>query len=259
MPAATPPEITTRLLNASDGTPLAVHEAGTGRPILLLHGFFSNARTNWVRYGHAGRLVAAGFRVLMPDLRGHGDSGKPHDAAAYPPDALRADGLALIEQLELTDYDLAGYSLGARTAARMLIAGARPRRAVLAGMGLEGMLDTAGRGDFFRDVLSNIGTFERGSAQWMSEAFLKTTGGDPAALIHVLDTFVDSSRAELQQIAMPTLVIAGVDDQDNGSARDLADLLPRGRYQEIPGNHMSAVARAELGEALVSFFSAPEQ
>lgn len=234
---------------------LAVHEAGAGRPVLLLHGLFSNARTNWIRYGHARKLVDQGCRVVMPDLRAHGDSGKPHDAAAYPPDVLKEDGLAVIDQLGLTDYDLVGYSLGARTAARMIIAGATPRRTVLAGMGLQGMLDTGGRGDFFREVLTGLGSFSHGTPQWMAEAFLKTTGGDPAALIHILDTFVDSTPEELKRIAMPTRVIAGVDDQDNGSAQDLAALLPDARYVEIPGNHMSAVARPELGDAITDFLA----
>lgn len=255
MPAPSPLDFNTRHLQAADGTLLAVHEAGAGRPVLLIHGLFSNARTNWIRYGHARKLVDRGLRVLMADLRAHGDSGKPHDPAAYPPDVLRDDGLALIAQLGLDDYDLAGYSLGARTAARMIIGGAAPRRTVLAGMGLEGMVDTGGRGHFFREVLTGLGSFSHGTPQWMAEAFLKTTGGDPAALIHILDTFVDSSPEALQRIAMPTRVIAGIDDHDNGSAAALAECLPDARFIEIPGNHMSAVARPELGDAIADFFA----
>lgn len=256
MPAAPPAlDLTTHTVTASDGTRLAVHEAGEGRPVLLIHGYFSNARTNWVRYGHAGKLVDRGFRVLMPDLRAHGDSGKPHDATAYPPDVLRDDAQAVIRQLGLVDYDLVGYSLGARTSARMVIGGARPRRLVLAGMGLEGLLDTGGRGAFFQEVLTGLGSFQRGTPQWMAEAFLKTTGGDPAALIRILDTFVDSTLEELQRVTMPTLVIAGVDDHDNGSAEAVAEALSDGRYLAIPGNHMSAVARPELGDAIAGFLA----
>jgi len=255
MPPPAPLDFTTRHFQAADGTPLAVHEAGTGRPVLLIHGLFSNARTNWIRYGHARKLVDRGRRVLMADLRAHGDSGKPHDAAAYPPDVLKDDGLTLVDQLGLTDYDLVGYSLGARTSARMIIAGATPRRTVLAGMGLQGMLETGGRGSFFREVLTGLGSFSHGSPQWMAEAFLKTTGGDPVALVHILDTFVDSSREALQRIAMPTRIIAGVDDHDNGSAADLAALLPDAAYIEIPGNHMSSVARPELGDAIAGFLA----
>ena len=85
-----------------DGVEIAWQELGEGRPLVLIHGLFSNAWTNWIRYGHAARIAAAGYRVIMPDLRGHGDSAKPHDAAAYPSDVLADDGFALIEQLGLT-------------------------------------------------------------------------------------------------------------------------------------------------------------
>ena len=102
----------------SDGTRLAVHEVGEGRPLLLLHGFFSDAATNWTRYGHAALLAEAGYRVIMPDLRAHGESDKPHDPALYPKDILADDALAIVAHLGLIDYDLGGYSLGARTVAR---------------------------------------------------------------------------------------------------------------------------------------------
>src|SRR3546814_20434743 len=73
----------------------------------------------------------------MPDLRAHGESARPHDHSAYPGDVLAGDGFALIRHLGLEhgDYDLGGYSLGARTVVRLLVRGARPRRAVLAGLG----------------------------------------------------------------------------------------------------------------------------
>jgi pimeloyl-ACP methyl ester carboxylesterase len=236
-----------------DGAKLAYHELGEGRDLVLIHGFFSTALVNWVRYGHAAKIAARGFRVIMPDLRGHGDSARPHQPAAYPPDVLADDGFALIEQLGLTDYDLGGYSLGGRTTLRMLARGANPRRAIVAGMGLEGMLHTSGRGDYFRRVLSNPGGFARGSAEWMAEAFLKTVGGDPVALLNVLGTFVDTPREALARIETPTLVLVGADDDDNGSAEALAAALPAGRYAVVPGNHMSAVTRPELSSAMVEF------
>jgi pimeloyl-ACP methyl ester carboxylesterase len=239
-----------------DGADLVYRELGEGRPLVLIHGYFSNATINWLRYGHAAKIAAAGYRVIMPDLRGHGDSAKPHDPAAYPPDALADDGFALIEQLGFTDYDLGGYSLGGRTTMRMLARGASPRRAIVSGMGLEGILHTQGRGGFFRNVLTNPGSFARGSSEWMTEAFLKTSGGDPAALLLVLDTFVDTPPAALEEIAMPVLVLTGVDDADNGSARALAEALPHGEYRGVPGNHMSAVTRPELGTAIADFLAA---
>jgi pimeloyl-ACP methyl ester carboxylesterase len=226
---------------------------GEGRPFVLIHGYFSNAFTNWIRYGHAARLAEAGFRVIMPDLRAHGESAKPHDPAAYPPDILAEDGFALVEHLALTDYDLGGYSLGGRTAMRMLVKGARPSRAILAGMGLEGILHATGRGGFFRNVLTNLGSFPRGTSEWMTEAFLKTTGGDPVALLHILETFVDTPIEALGAIDVPALVVTGAEDDDNGSGRALAEAIPGARFVEIPGNHMSAVTKPELGQAMAEF------
>ena len=118
-----------------DGSKIAYRELGEGRPVVLLHGYFSDALTNWVRFGHAAAIAARGLRVIMPDLRAHGSSAKPHDVASYPPDVLADDGMALIDHLELDDYDLGGYSLGARTVVRMLVRGATPRRCVIAGLG----------------------------------------------------------------------------------------------------------------------------
>jgi pimeloyl-ACP methyl ester carboxylesterase len=189
----------------------------------------------------------------MPDLRGHGDSARSHDPAAYPPDVLADDGLALIGQLGLTDYDLGGYSLGARTVVRMLVRGATPGRAIVAGMGLEGIVHTGRSSAFFRRVLISPGTFGRGTPEWRAEAFLKTAGGDPVALLHVLDTSVDTPREALGLITVPTLVLVGAEDDDNGSARELAAALPDDRFVEVPGNHMSAVARPELGAAMTDF------
>ena len=73
----------------------------------------------------------------------------------------------------------------------------------------------------------------------------------------MLDTFADTPRTALDDIAMPVLVLTGDADSDNGSAQALAKALPRGRYRAVPGNHMSAVARPELGIAIAEFLVAP--
>jgi pimeloyl-ACP methyl ester carboxylesterase len=248
-------EPATHRFTASDGVELAWHELGQGRAVVLLHGLFSSADMNWLRFGHAAEIAARGLRVIMPDLRAHGESAAPHDEGSYPPDILARDALELIAHLDLQDYDLGGYSLGARTSARMVITGARPRRLVIAGMGLRGMLETGRRSAHFRKVLTGMGTHARGSNEWMAEAFLKTTGGDPKALLPLLGSFVDSSEAELRAIAIPTLVLSGAEDQDNGPAEELAKLLPDARFVEVPGNHMNAVTKPELGRAIADFLS----
>lgn len=253
--ASSPTDFPVTYFKSHDELDLAYREMGEGRAVVLIHGLFSNGWVNWIRYGHAQLLAEAGFRVIMPDLRGHGMSAAPHDAAYYPPDVLAEDGETLIRHLGLTDYDLGGYSLGGRTTMRLLARGAKPRRAIVAGMGLDGIVNTAGRGTHFRRVLTNLGQFERGSPEWMAEAFLKTVHGDPVALLNVLETFVDTPREIVETIAMPVLVVAGVDDDDNGSAEALARLLPQGELGVVPGNHMSAVTRPELGSTIADFLS----
>jgi pimeloyl-ACP methyl ester carboxylesterase len=242
---------TGRLLT-TDGTPIIWREVGEGRPLILIHGYFSEAETNWIKYGHAALLAEAGFRVIMPDLRAHGNSGKPHEPSFYPKDILADDQFELIAHLGLTDFDLGGYSLGGRTVARMLARGAKPGGAVISGMGLQGLTNTESRGDYFRHVLTNLGQHERGSPAFMAEAFLKTTGGDPVALLRVLDTFVDTPAEVLSGINIPVSVICGEDDNDNGSAAALAEILPRGTLSIVPGNHMSAVVKPELGQAMLN-------
>lgn len=242
--------------HAPDGAALVWREMGEGRAVVLLHGFFSDAQTNWIKYGHAAAIAAKGFRVIMPDLRAHGDSAKPHDPAAYPPDVLAHDALALIAHLGLRDYDLGGYSLGGRTTARMLALGATPRRVLISGMGYEGLTSTGKRGDFFRNILTNPGSFERGTPEWLAEAFLKTSGGDAKALVNILDTFVNMTDADLARIGQPVLVLCGADDFDNGSAAALAQALPRATHVTVPGNHMSAVVKPELGAAIAQFLAA---
>ena len=244
---------TTHYFTAPDGVRLAWHELGAGRPIVLIHGLFSNADMNWIRFGHAAKLAAKGWRVIMPDLRAHGGSEGPHDPALYPKDVLANDGFALIEHLGLSDYDLGGYSLGGRTTARMLIRGAKPKRAVIAGMGLQGLVGTSGRAGHFRRILTNLGSFERGTPEWNAEAFLKTTKSDPKALLNILDTFTDTPLDAIKAIDVPTLVLCGEEDRDNGSAHKLAEVLPRGELVEVPGGHMSAVVKPELGDALAAW------
>jgi pimeloyl-ACP methyl ester carboxylesterase len=241
---------------APDGIRLAWREMGQGRPIILIHGFMSDAETNWMRYAPtAATVAAAGYRVIMPDLRAHGDSERSHDPVAYPPDILADDQFALIDHLGLTDFDLGGYSLGGWTTAQMLARGCNPGRAIIAGMGLEGLIGRDDRATHFRHILTNLGSHPKGSPAWMAEAFLKTSGGDPVALTLLLDSFTNTPRDALAAIQIPVAVICGVDDQDNGSAKALTAILPDAVYYEIPGNHMSAVTKPELGAAMAAFLA----
>jgi pimeloyl-ACP methyl ester carboxylesterase len=247
--------ISTERVASFDGTELAVHRLGEGRPVLLLHGLFSSAAKNWIEFGHAQRLADAGFEAIMPDLRAHGASDAPHDPAAYPKGVLVKDAAFLVEALGFTDYDLVGFSLGARTAAEAVIQGLAPRRLVLAGMGLEGLTGWQHRSAFFVDAIDRFDSVRHGDPAFLAVSFMKTMKVDREAARLLLGAVDDGEPADLAKIAMPTAVIAGDKDSDNGSPQALADALPDGRYIEVPGTHMSSVAQPQLGEAIVSFLS----
>ena len=115
-------DVTTEFFSGFGDARLALHRMGAGRPVVLLHGLFSSAEVNWIKFGTAAQLAALGFECLMPDLRVHGQSEAPHDPRAYPKDVLVRDAEALITYLGLADFDLVGFSLGSRTAARAVLA-----------------------------------------------------------------------------------------------------------------------------------------
>lgn len=237
-----------------DGAVLSYRSQGEGRPVVMLHGFLANSRFNWIDPGIAGAIANAGFRAIMLDHRGHGRSAAPEDASAYPPDVLAQDALAFLAHLELADYDLVGYSLGARTAVRMLVLGARPRRCVLGGMGDSGVLGSSARVAFFEDA---IGKGEAGAypqAAKVIQAMIERARLDPAVMLHVLRSQIQTPAEDLRAIDTPILVVSGDRDNDNGSAEGLAKLLPNAQSKRISGDHLSAV-NAELAAAIIDYLS----
>ena len=104
---------------------------------------------------------------------------------------LTDDGFALVEDLGLDDYDLGGYSLGARIVVRMLVRGATPGRAVVGGQGLHEVLGIGGgAGSFLRRAFAGPDTFHPGSPEDQAARRLRSSGEDPVALLHVFDSVV---------------------------------------------------------------------
>jgi pimeloyl-ACP methyl ester carboxylesterase len=242
-----------------DGARLAIHTEGEGRPVILLHGLFSSAQMNWIKWGHGARLAAAGFRAIMLDFRVHGDSDAPQDAAAYPPGVLVRDVAALAEHLGLEPggFDLVGFSLGARTAIHTVAHGIlEPRRLAICGMGVAGLAEWERRAGHFKRVIDEFDTIKPGDPAYAARTFLKSQGVDRVAARLLLDAMDDFDVARLSGITMPTAVICGDEDQDNGSAEDLAALLPDARYIAVPGTHMNSVTKPELGIAIADFLAA---
>ena len=249
-------ELTTTSVESFDGTRMAVHRLGKGRPVLLLHGLFSDANINWIKYGHAQALADAGFEAIMPEWRVHGGSDAPSVAEAFPAGVLVRDTFSVADALGLEEFDLVGFSLGARTAVSAVLAGLAPRKLVLSGMGLEGLTNWEKRVAFFVDMIDRFDDIRHGDPAFIARSFMKSQGIDRAAARLLLTLGVDDiDTDDLPKITVPTLVLIGEDDGDNGSPHKLADALADARVQTVPGNHMSSVMKPELGRAIVDFLS----
>lgn len=244
--------MSTHRIIAPDGVGLAVHELGAGPPVLLLHGFMSSARGNWFSPRLVQALAAAGRRVIAPDARGHGESDAPTAPEAWPRDIMARDVLALVEALELRDYDLVGYSMGARTAIRACVGGLRPRRLVTGGMGARGIMCEGPREALFVDAIRHGAQAQDPVLGAAIQGVMSSQGLKPDAMLGVLASFHPTTAAEITAIGVPALVILGDKDHDNGSGDDLARLLG-GRALRAPGDHGSVVAAPAFRDALVQF------
>src|ERR1700722_8722645 len=211
-----------------DGAELAYREAGSGRPLILLHGFMGTG-SYWLDQGPGGALAEQGVRLVLPDFRGHGKSARSHDPQDYPPDVLADDGLALIEHLGLGagQYDLGGYSLGGRIVLRMLARGAAPGRAVVAGQGLAKVSGPQGGGANERGLTALVDgvALDPGSPAAQIAHWARQAGADPRALLYALGSLVPTPEDDLRRIATPTLVVIG-DRDERSDADELAALLP---------------------------------
>jgi pimeloyl-ACP methyl ester carboxylesterase len=236
-----------------DGVSIGYRVLGEGWPTLMLHGFLASAEVNWFLPGIAAAVAAAGRRVIAPDLRGHGRSDAPTDPAAWPRDVLAMDQAALIAHLHLSDYDLVGYSLGARTAVRMLARGARPRKLVLAGMGDRGLMEAGARAAMFEDAIRHGDAARDPRAGRRVRAMMAAGGLKAEAMLGVLASFVATSAEEIAAIDVPTLVAAGRRDDDNGSVEALAAMMAAGRAVRVPGDHLSAVMEPALASSITEF------
>ena len=177
---------------ASDGVELAYHELGEGRPVVLLHGLFSDATMNWIKFGHAERIAREGFRAIMPDLRAHGESGRPHGVEFYPKGILARDLRELDRKARLDGVRpwriLAGITDDCgRRWRRPTSASCDPRRC-----GLEGLCKWERRKTFFLEAIEMFDTVQRGDPHWLSIQFMKSQKVDRVAARLLLDSFEDT-------------------------------------------------------------------
>ncbi len=242
----------------SDGVDIAFSDEGEGDPTLLIHGFASNHRVNWVSTSWTRDLLAAGRRVIGFDNRGHGESGKPREPDAYRAPVMAEDARRLLDHLGVSRADVIGYSMGARIAAFLALAHPeRVRCAVFSGLGIS-MVEGVGASEPIAAALlaPSIADVADGRGR-MFRAFADQTGSDREALAAcILAARQVITPEELSAITVPVLVAVGSDDTIGGSAEALAALVPGARFFVIPGrDHMKAVGDRKHKAAVLQFLA----
>jgi pimeloyl-ACP methyl ester carboxylesterase len=218
-----------------------------GTPVVLLHGGSSSAAT-WE--GFAASLAAAGYRVMAPDLRGHGGSAR---AASYPLTAFHDDVLGLLNALGLHRIALVGHSLGAYVAS--CVAQSDPTR--VQRLVLEELSPPP------RDARPVRHMHRIDQAKLALAALLRVRRFDPAAITSVVAQLgVPDPRwwEQLSSITAETLVISGGLTSHVSPQRlsDVARAMPRARLVTIPAGHrVHSHGAVRFGETVLPFLSAP--
>jgi len=240
------------------GVETAFFDEGQGEPIVLVHGFASNKEVNWIYPGWVAALTRAGRRVVALDNRGHGQSSKLYDPAAYRRALMAEDVHSLLDHLGIERADVMGYSMGARIAASLALAHpARVRSAVIGGLGAR-LFEGLGRADEIARALEapTLGDVADATAR-LYRSFAERTHSDLRALAACIRGPRDVlTQAEVATIAVPVLVAVGSNDEVAGSPEGLAALIPGARSFVIPGrDHMLAVGDKSFKAAVLDFLA----
>ena len=240
----------------SDGVDIAYADAGVGDPILLLHGFASNAKTNWIDPGWVATLVDAGYRVVTYDARGHGQSGKPHRPEDYAQPHMPEDARRLLDHLGIKQAHVMGYSMGARMTAFLALRHPdRVRSAIFGGLGINMVRGLGGTQEIADGLEAASASAIADPVARTFRAFAEHNGSDLKALAACMR----SARAVLTaqmvgQIGCPVLVVVGTTDTIGGSAQELADLIPGAQAVAVERrDHMRTVGDRAYKDAVVAF------
>ena len=240
----------------SDGAEIAFSDEGEGDPILLIHGFASNAQVNWVDTGWVRHLNRAGFRTIAIDNRGHGRSAKRYAPEDYATSKMAEDARRLLDHLGIARADVMGYSMGARiTAFLAILHPDRVRSAIFGGLGANMVRPLAGTGPIAAALeAATIDDVTNPTARTF-RAFAESTNADRHALAACIRGSREPIAPEmLRGLTCPVLVAVGDQDVIGGSATDLAAMIPGAKALVIAGrDHMKAVGDRQYKDGVLKF------
>lgn len=256
-------------------------DQGSGQPVVLIHGFPLNGES-WGKQQAA--LLEAGYRVIAYDRRGFGASSKA--GAGYDYDTFAADLHALMEDLDLRDAVLVGFSMGTGEVARYLsrYGSARVAKAAFLGSLEPYLLKTddnpegAGPQDFFDGIAQSVredryafvaGFFQdfynlddtlgsRISQEAVDASIAVANSASNAGISAAPLTWPTDFRGDIGAIDVPALILHGTADNIlpiDATARRFRQLLPDATYVEIDGapHGLLWTHGAEVNEALLAF------
>lgn len=245
---------------SSAGVDIAFRDEGEGPPVLLVHGFASSARINWVNPGWFVALNDAGLRAIALDNRGHGESAKLYGAADYALPRMAEDAARLLDHLGIETADVVGYSMGGRIAVTLAVEHpGRVRRIVLGGVG-ESLVVGMRNGEAIAWAMEAADPADiEDEAALGFRRFADRNGSDRRALAACARALVTPVAPErIAGIGQEVLVVNGSEDRIAGSAAMLTALLRRSKLLEIPRrDHMTTVGDKAFKAAALEFLAGP--
>lgn len=252
-------------------SPLFVEQSGAGPPLLLIHGLMVSG----AMYQPVVPALASHYRLIVPDLRGHGRSGALE--GPYSVQQLARDLAQLLDELHLETIHVLGYSQGGAVAqqfahdyptrVRGLILACTyaynmlSRRERLEGMLVPWMVRILGMRRLARLLFSSVGGGQRvapETAQWLQGILAANDTARMVAAVEAMKAF--DSRPWLQEISCPTLVIAGMEDTavPLAHAHMLAQGIPGAQLRLVEGaGHTLIWTHTEIFIQAVEAFLAP--
>ena len=249
----------TEFVTAPDGVRIAFEVVGEGAPVVLVHGFGSDRKQNWRAPGWYETLAKAGRSVVALDCRGHGESDKPHDTAAYDEGTMVEDIEQVMRATGVTQATIMGYSMGGSLTLQVCHRfPMQVSRAVVGGVGKAYFTrDQAWRVSIGDGILAETDA-ALSPVQKMFRGFARQRDKDALALAACMRSQrTPLSRDELAAIATPTLVVCGETDDVSGPAAPLASALDNARAVTVPKrDHMLTVGDKLYKQAVVGFLRA---